>query len=76
MTTILSVVAVGRLAERSVRQAGEPVVVEQVLDSLVSLGVAVDRAEAGIRLATTIGRLESIERDGRTYLRIPGAVAA
>jgi hypothetical protein len=71
--TVLSVVAVGRLAERHVRQPGEPVPVEHVVRWLVdSLGVADDRAHAGARLAVTVGRLEAIEdSNGRPCLCLP-----
>jgi hypothetical protein len=51
--SVLSIVAVGRLAERRVREAGEPVRVEAVVRWLVdSVDVQDDRARAGVRLAT------------------------
>ncbi len=70
---ILSIVAVGRLAERRVRQAGDALPVEDVVSWLVdSVGVQDDRARAGVRLATIVGRLEPVKDDnGRPCLRIP-----
>ncbi|MBA2512783.1 MAG: hypothetical protein H0V26_00410 [Solirubrobacterales bacterium] len=71
--TILSVVAVGRLAERRVRQAGQAVPVEDVVRWLVdSVGVQDDRARAGVRLASIVCRLEATTDDEqRPCLRIP-----
>ena len=71
--TVLSVVAVGRLTERHVREAGQPVPVEEVVRWLVdAVGVADDRARAGVRLAVTVGRLETTtDDDDRPSLRIP-----
>ena len=71
--SVLSIVAVGRLAERRVREAGEPVRVEAVVRWLVdSVDVQDDRARAGVRLATYVGRLEGITDDrGRACVRIP-----
>ena len=71
--TILSLVAVARLAERHVRQAGQPVPVEHVVHWLVdSVGVEEDRARAGVRLAVVVCRLEgTTDEDGRACLRLP-----
>jgi hypothetical protein len=69
---ILSIVACGRLAERLVRQAGQPVPVEEVAARLGSYGIDVDRARAGVQLAVIVGRLEgSADEDGNTCVRVP-----
>ncbi len=57
MTTILSLPAVGRLAERYCRQHGQPVPRADLLKQLVLVDIPPDRADAGIRLAVTVGRL-------------------
>jgi hypothetical protein len=71
--TVLSLVAIGRLAERHLRQADQPVPVEQVVRWLVdAFAVDLDRAQAGVRLAVTVGRLEAIgDNDGRPCLQLP-----
>jgi len=62
--TVLSLTAVSRLAERRVRQASRPVPVEAVVAWLVNaIGVQDDRARAGIRLATIVGRLQIVTDD-------------
>ncbi len=55
--TILSLPAVGRLAERHLRQHGQPIPRAQLIKALEAIDVPDDRAAAGIRLAITIGRL-------------------
>jgi hypothetical protein len=78
---ILSLTAACRLAERIVRQAGQPVPVEQLVSWLEGLEVDVDRAQASIRLAVTVGRLDAVtDDDGVACIRLPddrdtGAVA-
>jgi len=68
---VLSLTAVSRLAERRVPQANQPVPVEEVVAWLINaIGVQDDRARAGIRLGTIIGRLEQIEVDGRPAVRL------
>ena len=71
--TVLSIVAVARLAERRVRQAAKPLLVEDVVRWLRdSVGVEEDRARAGVRLAVVVCRLEGTtdEADG-ACLRLP-----
>lgn len=55
--TILSLPAVGRVAERHLRQHGQPIPREQLVAWLDSIDVAPERAKAGLRLAITCGRL-------------------
>jgi hypothetical protein len=55
--SILSLPAVARLAERHCRQHRQPIPRAELLKSLEALGVERSRAEAGVRLATTCGRL-------------------
>jgi hypothetical protein len=71
--SVLSIFAVGRLAERRCREAGEPVPVEAVVSWLVeAVGVQDDRARAGVRLAPFVGRLEGVADDeGQPCLQIP-----
>ncbi len=73
MKAITTIVAVGRLAERRVRQAGQPVPTEDVVRWLIeSVGVQDDRARAGIRLAVIVARIETVTGDDqRPCLRIP-----
>ena len=73
MTTVLSLPAVGRLAQRHVRQATQPVPVEDVVAWLVNaIGLQDDRARAGVRLAEIVGRLAAVTDDEqRPCLRIP-----
>jgi hypothetical protein len=69
---ILSIVACGSPAELLVRQAGQPVPVEEVAARLGSYGIDVDRARAGVQLAVIVGRLEgSADEDGNTCVRVP-----
>jgi hypothetical protein len=71
---ILSIVACGRLAERHCRKTGEPVPVEQLVHMLEAHDVLTDRAEASIRLAVTIGRLDAVTDDeGRQCVTLPDA---
>jgi hypothetical protein len=71
--TILSIVAVGRLAEHHVRQSTSPCPIETIVRWLVdSIGVQDDRARAGVRLACVVGRLEgTTDSAGSPCLRIP-----
>ena len=55
--SILFLPAIGRLAERYCRQHGLPVPRADLVKQLGSIDVPPDRADAGIRLACTIGRL-------------------
>jgi len=55
--TILSLPAVGRVAERRLRQHGQPMPQAELVKWLGTIDVAHERALAGIRLAVTIGRL-------------------
>ncbi len=55
--SILSLPAIARLAERHVRQHGQPIPRGQLVKSLEMLDVERTRADAGVRLATTVGRL-------------------
>lgn len=73
---ILSLTATSRLAERCVRVEGGAVPVDQLVASLASLDVDVERAQAGIRLAVTVGRLEAVaDEHGGSQLRIPESSA-
>jgi hypothetical protein len=76
--SVLSIVAVARLAERHVRQAGHLAPVEDVVRWLVeSVGAQDDRARAGVQLACIVGRLEdTTDEAGRACLRLPVAEAA
>ncbi len=77
MTRVLSIVAVGRLAARHVRQVGQALPVDDVVQWLVdSSGVQDDRARAGVRLAVVVGRLEAEDHDGQPCLRIPDEMEA
>jgi hypothetical protein len=70
--TVLSLTALCRLAERHVGEAGDSVEIEQ----LVTLLNCIDdeRARAGIRLATFVGRLErTTDDEGRACVRLPAA---
>ena len=63
---MLSLTAAGRLAERIVRKAGEPVPVDELVATLEGYDVDTDRARAGVQLAVVVGRLTAIEDvDGR-----------
>ncbi len=55
--SILSLPAIGRLAERYCRQHGQPIPRAELVKQLASVDVPPDRADAGIRLAVTVGRL-------------------
>ena len=55
--SILSVPACARLAERHVRQHGQPIARAALVKSLEALDVERSRAEAGVRLAVTTGRI-------------------
>ena len=69
---ILSIVACGRLAERHCRKAGQPLPVEQLVRMLEAHDVLTDRAQASIRLAVTVGRLDAVtDREGRQCVQIP-----
>jgi len=64
--------ACGRLAERHCRKAGAPVPIEQLVAMLEAHDVLTDRAQASIRLAVTIGRLEAVtDSEGNTCVRVP-----
>ena len=74
---ILSIVACGRLCERTCRQASAPVPISELVEMLEGHDVLTDRAHASIRLATTIGRLEAVTDDeGNACVRIPAERAA
>jgi hypothetical protein len=74
---VLSIVACGRLAERHCREAGEPVLVEQLVRMLEAHDVLTDRAQASIRLAVTIGRLTAVtDEQGRQCVTLPGRKVA
>jgi hypothetical protein len=74
---ILSIVACGRLAERHCRKARAPIPIEQLVRMLEAHDVLTDRAQASIRLAVTIGRLEAVtDDDGRACVRLPAARGA
>jgi len=73
MAIVLSLPAAGRLAERIVHDAGAPVTSEQIVTRLEALDIDTERAQAGIRLAVTVGRLEAISGD---CLRIPARTEA
>lgn len=67
-TSMLSLTALARIAEREVRDWG-PLDVDQVIDHLtVAAGMDTERAEAGLRLAV-IGRRLELDRDAT--LRMP-----
>lgn len=69
--TILSLPAVARVAERHVRQTG-PQPPKALLTWLTSIDISRERAEAGLRLATTCGRLELARHDnGPATYRLP-----
>jgi hypothetical protein len=71
--SILSLPAVSRLAERHVRERG-PMTLEALVAWLCSVDVEESRVEAGVRLATTVGRLEEArDADGGEVLRVPSA---
>jgi hypothetical protein len=75
--TVVSVVAVCRLAERHVRGVGEPVPVEQIVARLESYGIDRERGRAGCRLAVVVGRLtETTDAAGHRCLRVPAKAAA
>jgi hypothetical protein len=57
MTTILSTVAVSRLAERHVRQHPEPVPAGVLIRELQALDIDGERARAALVLALDCGRL-------------------
>ena len=74
---MLSIVACGRLCERACRQAAAPVPIADFVAMLEAHDVLTDRAEASIRLAVTIGRLEALTDDeGQPCVRIPAERAA
>lgn len=50
---VLSLTATSRLAERCIRMAGEPMLVSDLIARLESLDVDTERAQAGIRLASS-----------------------
>jgi hypothetical protein len=75
--TILSLTAIARLAERRCRQADQPVPLTDLLAWLTDLEVETGQAQAGVRLATIVGRLETVEDDERRpCLRIPNVTEA
>jgi hypothetical protein len=71
--TQLSLTAIGRLAEREVRQAGGVLAEHEVLARLRDHDVDPDRARAGLRLALTVGRVIEAEdaEDGTYVLALP-----
>ena len=71
MTTILSLPAIARLAERQVRTDG-PTTATDLIAWLVTVDVERTRAEAGVRLAVMGGRL-ALDRGG--VLAIPTLAA-
>ena len=74
---VLSLTATSRLAERCIRLAGEPMLVSDLIARLESLDVDTERAQAGVRLAVTVGRLEAIEdKAGEPWLSIPNTLEA
>ena len=72
---ILSVVAVGRLAERFVRKADDqPMPVADLVALLTNYDVADDRARAGVQLSVIVGRLEgTTDSEGRACVQLPEA---
>jgi len=68
--TVLSLVAVGRLAERHIRQATEPVLATALVSWFEHMNVDAERAQAGIRLAVIGARLEQTEVDGRPAVQL------
>jgi hypothetical protein len=76
--SVLSVVAVGRLAERIVRKAAdEPMPVDALVTQLEDHDIDIDRARAGVALATLVDRLEAItDEQGKPCVRIPTRKAA
>jgi hypothetical protein len=71
MTTLLSLPAIARVAERHVRQRG-PATRDQLLAWTATVDVASDRAEAGLRLAVTCGRLElAVDSERGAIYRVP-----
>jgi hypothetical protein len=71
--SILSLPATARLLERRIRETG-PATHDQLIAWLTSLDVARDRAEAGLRLAITCGRLElATDDDGHAVYQTPHA---
>ena len=70
--TILSLPAVARLAERRACELGGMVRLDELLRWLDGAGVRPERAQAGVQLATVIGRLEGAADDaGEPCLRAP-----
>jgi hypothetical protein len=73
----LSLTAAGRLAERIVRKTGEPMPVTEVIRILETYDVDIERARAGVALATVVGRLEgTTDSEGRQCVQIPAEKAA
>jgi hypothetical protein len=71
---VLSLTAACRLAERIVRKAGEPVTVEQLVKLIEAQDVDIERARAGVALATVVGRLEgTTDSEGRQCVGIPAS---
>jgi hypothetical protein len=68
---VLSIVACGRLAERHCRKAGGAVPIDALVHMLEAHDVQPDRAQASIRLACTIGRLEATTVEGKPCVRVP-----
>jgi len=75
--SILSLPAIGRLAERHVRQHGQPIPRAALVKFLRSIDVDVpdDRADAGVRLAITVGRLAATP-NGIAILALDEGMAA
>jgi len=70
--TVLSLTATSRYATRLVRKAGEPVAATDLIRWLEALDIDAERAQAGVRLATIVGRLEATTDDEqRPCLAIP-----
>jgi hypothetical protein len=71
---VLSLTATGRLAERIVRKAGEPMPVDTLVTTLEAHDVETSRARAGIQLAVIVGRLEgTTDNEGRQCVTLPAA---
>lgn len=74
MTRILSIIAVGKLAERRCRELARPVSIDELVAWLESCEVDVDRAHAGVRLAVYVARLDAVTDDeGRACVKLPEA---
>ncbi len=72
LVSVLSLSAIGRVSERRIRQAGQPVPLADITRWLTdTVGVDIERATAGLKLARITGRLElTKDAEGSTCLRI------